>query len=59
MHVGVGGRIHDADFSLVDYNRAGVPLLEIVVEPDIRSAEQAKRYVEELRATCSRSACPT
>ena len=51
LHVGGGGRIHDADFSLVDYNRAGVPLLEIVSEPDIRSAEQAKRYVEELRAT--------
>ena len=51
MHVGGGGRIHDADHSLVDYNRAGVPLLEIVSEPDIRSAEQAKRYVEELRAT--------
>ena len=49
--MGVGGRIHDADFSLVDYNRAGVPLLEIVSEPDIRSAEQAERYVEELRAT--------
>ena len=47
---GSAGRIHDADFSLVDYNRAGVPLLEIVSEPDIRSAEQAKRYVEELRA---------
>ena len=51
QHIGVGGRIHDADHSLVDYNRAGVPLLEIVSEPDIRSAEQAKRYVEELRAT--------
>lgn len=51
-HVGGdGGRIHGADFSLVDYNRAGVPLLEIVSEPDIRSAEQAGRYVEELRAT--------
>ncbi len=49
-HLGAGGRIHDAEFSLVDYNRAGVPLLEIVSEPDIRSAEQAKRYVEELRA---------
>ena len=49
LHVGGGGRIHDADHSLVDYNRAGVPLLEIVSEPDIRSAEQAKRYVEELR----------
>jgi len=51
LHVGGAGRIHDADHSLVDYNRAGVPLLEIVSEPDIRSAEQAKRYVEELRAT--------
>jgi aspartyl-tRNA(Asn)/glutamyl-tRNA(Gln) amidotransferase subunit B len=51
LHVGGGGRIHDAAYSLVDYNRAGVPLLEIVSEPDIRSAEQAKRYVEELRAT--------
>src|SRR5438876_75853 len=51
LHVGGGGRIHDADHSLVDYNRAGVPLLEIVSEPDIRSAEQAKLYVEELRAT--------
>jgi aspartyl-tRNA(Asn)/glutamyl-tRNA(Gln) amidotransferase subunit B len=51
LHVGGGGRIHDADHSLVDYNRAGVPLLEIVSEPDIRSAEQAKRYVEELRGT--------
>jgi aspartyl-tRNA(Asn)/glutamyl-tRNA(Gln) amidotransferase subunit B len=51
VHVGGGGRIHDAAHSLVDYNRAGVPLLEIVSEPDIRSPEQAKRYVEELRAT--------
>ena len=51
MHIGGGGRIHDAEYSLVDYNRAGVPLLEIVSEPDIRSSEQAKSYVEELRAT--------
>jgi aspartyl-tRNA(Asn)/glutamyl-tRNA(Gln) amidotransferase subunit B len=51
MHVGGSGRIDDATHSLVDYNRAGVPLLEIVSEPDIRSADQAKRYVEELRAT--------
>jgi aspartyl-tRNA(Asn)/glutamyl-tRNA(Gln) amidotransferase subunit B len=49
QHMGGSGRIHGADYSLVDYNRAGVPLLEIVSEPDIRSAEQAKRYVEELR----------
>jgi len=50
LHKGGAGRIHGADYSLVDYNRAGVPLLEIVSEPDIRSSEQAKRYVEELRA---------
>jgi aspartyl-tRNA(Asn)/glutamyl-tRNA(Gln) amidotransferase subunit B len=49
QHMGDTGRIHGAEYSLVDYNRAGVPLLEIVSEPDIRSAEQAKRYVEELR----------
>jgi len=49
-HVGGGGRIHDAAYSLVDYNRAGVPLVEIVSEPDIRSADQAKAYVGELRA---------
>jgi aspartyl-tRNA(Asn)/glutamyl-tRNA(Gln) amidotransferase subunit B len=50
-HVGGGGRIHDAEHSLVDYNRAGVPLLEIVSEPDIFSPEQARAYVTELRAT--------
>jgi aspartyl-tRNA(Asn)/glutamyl-tRNA(Gln) amidotransferase subunit B len=50
LHVGGGGRIHEASHSLVDYNRAGVPLLEIVSRPDIRSAEQARSYVSELRA---------
>ncbi len=49
-HVGGGGRIHDAQHSLVDYNRAGVPLLEIVSRPDLRSAEQARAYASELRA---------
>jgi aspartyl-tRNA(Asn)/glutamyl-tRNA(Gln) amidotransferase subunit B len=48
-HVGGGGRIHSADYSLVDYNRAGVPLVEIVSAPDIVSAEQARAYVAELR----------
>jgi aspartyl-tRNA(Asn)/glutamyl-tRNA(Gln) amidotransferase subunit B len=48
-HVGRGGRIHEATESLVDYNRAGVPLLEIVSAPDIRSADQARAYVSELR----------
>ncbi|MEM9747046.1 MAG: Asp-tRNA(Asn)/Glu-tRNA(Gln) amidotransferase subunit GatB [Actinomycetota bacterium] len=50
-HVGgAGGRIHGSDFSLVDFNRAGVPLLEIVSRPDLRSPDQAKAYVSELRA---------
>jgi len=48
-HVGGGGRIHDAEHSLVDYNRAGVPLVEIVSRPDIRTAEQARAYANELR----------
>ncbi len=48
-HVGRGGRIHEATESLVDYNRAGVPLLEIVSAPDLRSADQARTYVAELR----------
>lgn len=49
-HMGDTGRIHDATHSLVDYNRAGVPLLEIVGRPDIRTPEQARQYVAELRA---------
>jgi aspartyl-tRNA(Asn)/glutamyl-tRNA(Gln) amidotransferase subunit B len=46
---GGGGRVHGADHSLVDYNRAGVPLLEIVSKPDLRSPEEARAYVTELR----------
>lgn len=49
-HIGGDGRIHGADHSLIDYNRAGVPLLEIVSEPDIRTPEGARDYVNELRA---------
>jgi aspartyl-tRNA(Asn)/glutamyl-tRNA(Gln) amidotransferase subunit B len=45
-----GGRIHGSEVTLVDYNRAGVPLLEIVSEPDLRDADDAKAYVNELRA---------
>jgi aspartyl-tRNA(Asn)/glutamyl-tRNA(Gln) amidotransferase subunit B len=50
LHVGATGRIHGADYSLVDYTRAGIPLVEIVSEPDMRSAEEARAYAEELRA---------
>jgi aspartyl-tRNA(Asn)/glutamyl-tRNA(Gln) amidotransferase subunit B len=46
---GTGGRIHGSDHSLIDFNRAGVPLVEIVSRPDIRTAEQARQYVTELR----------
>ena len=49
-HQGESGRIHAATYALVDYNRAGVPLVEIVSEPDLRSAAQARLYVTELRA---------
>ncbi|MGZ4132830.1 MAG: Asp-tRNA(Asn)/Glu-tRNA(Gln) amidotransferase subunit GatB, partial [Actinomycetota bacterium] len=50
-HGSESGRIHDADSALVDYNRAGVPLVECVSEPDMRSPEEAAAYLRELRAT--------
>jgi len=52
MEEDAGKNIHDVqgDYSLVDLNRAGVPLLEIVSEPDIRSAEEAGHYLKRLRA---------
>ncbi len=50
-HAGTTGRIGRADYALVDYNRAGVPLVEVVSEPDIRTAEEARAYLTELRAT--------
>jgi aspartyl-tRNA(Asn)/glutamyl-tRNA(Gln) amidotransferase subunit B len=49
-HQGGDGRIHGAASSLVDYNRAGVPLIEIVGRPDLTSPEQARAYVSELRS---------
>lgn len=48
VHAGADG-IAGSSYSLVDLNRAGVPLLEIVSEPDMRSSEEAKDYMEELR----------
>jgi aspartyl-tRNA(Asn)/glutamyl-tRNA(Gln) amidotransferase subunit B len=52
VHVGGRtGRIGGADYTLVDYNRGGTPLVEIVTEPDIHSAEEAKRFLQLLRQT--------
>ncbi len=49
IHSSETGRIHDADHSLLDFNRAGVPLVEIVSEPDIRTPDQAREYATELQ----------
>jgi len=46
---GSGGRIHGSDFSLIDFNRAGVPLVEIVGRPDISTPDEARQYLAELR----------
>jgi aspartyl-tRNA(Asn)/glutamyl-tRNA(Gln) amidotransferase subunit B len=52
VHVGgASGRIRGADRSLVDFNRGGTPLLEIVTQPDIRSADEARRFLQLLRQT--------
>ena len=51
VHVGGSeGRVHGAEHTLIDLNRAGVPLVEIVSRPDISSPDQAREYVSELRA---------
>jgi aspartyl-tRNA(Asn)/glutamyl-tRNA(Gln) amidotransferase subunit B len=50
-HAGATGRIAEADYALLDYNRAGVPLVEVVSEPDMRSAEEAGAYLRALRST--------
>jgi aspartyl-tRNA(Asn)/glutamyl-tRNA(Gln) amidotransferase subunit B len=51
IHLGESGRIHGSSASIVDFNRAGTPLAEIVSEPDIRSAEQAREWLTLLRVT--------
>ncbi len=51
VHAGASGRIADSHSSVVDFNRAGTPLVEIVTEPDIRGPEQAKRFLTMLRQT--------
>jgi aspartyl-tRNA(Asn)/glutamyl-tRNA(Gln) amidotransferase subunit B len=54
VHLGASGRIHGADESVVDFNRGGTPLAEIVTEPDLRSAEQAGEWLRLLRTTLRR-----
>jgi len=51
IHLGESGRIHGSGASLVDFNRGGTPLVEIVTEPDLRSAEQAGAWARLLRST--------
>ena len=51
VHLGESGRIHGSSSSVVDYNRGGTPLAEIVTEPDLRSAEQAREWLTLLRET--------
>ncbi|HEY6692407.1 MAG TPA: Asp-tRNA(Asn)/Glu-tRNA(Gln) amidotransferase subunit GatB, partial [Solirubrobacteraceae bacterium] len=51
VHMGESGRIHGSASSVVDYNRGGTPLAEIVTEPDIHSAEQAREWLTLLRET--------
>jgi aspartyl-tRNA(Asn)/glutamyl-tRNA(Gln) amidotransferase subunit B len=51
VHVAASGRIHGATATLVDFNRCGTPLVEIVTEPDIRDADTAKRFLQLLRQT--------
>jgi len=51
IHVGSSGRIQGSDESIVDFNRGGTPLAEIVTEPDLRTAEQAGEWLRLLRTT--------
>jgi len=54
VHAGSSGRIHGSDASVVDFNRGGTPLAEIVTEPDVRSAAQAREWLTLLRTTLRR-----
>lgn len=49
-HIGASGRIHASEATLLDFNRSGIPLMEVVTEPDIRTADEARAYAQELRA---------
>jgi aspartyl-tRNA(Asn)/glutamyl-tRNA(Gln) amidotransferase subunit B len=54
VHAGASGRIHSAEASIVDFNRGGTPLVEIVSEPDLHSAAEAADWARLLRATLRR-----
>jgi aspartyl-tRNA(Asn)/glutamyl-tRNA(Gln) amidotransferase subunit B len=54
VHAGESGRIHGADSSVVDFNRGGTPLVEIVTEPDLRTAAEAREWLQILRSTLRR-----
>jgi aspartyl-tRNA(Asn)/glutamyl-tRNA(Gln) amidotransferase subunit B len=51
VHAGTSGRIHGSAHSIVDFNRGGTPLAEIVTEPDLRAAEQCGEWLRLLRTT--------
>ena len=51
LHVGESGRIDGATATLVDFNRGGTPLVEIVTQPDIHDSDTAKRFLQLLRQT--------
>jgi aspartyl-tRNA(Asn)/glutamyl-tRNA(Gln) amidotransferase subunit B len=54
VHAGSSGRIHGAETSVVDFNRGGTPLVEIVTEPDLRTPAQAAEFGRLLQATLRR-----
>jgi aspartyl-tRNA(Asn)/glutamyl-tRNA(Gln) amidotransferase subunit B len=54
VHIGASGRLHASDASIVDFNRCGTPLAEIVTEPDLRDATAAAEWLRMLRATLRR-----
>jgi len=54
VHVGASGRIHGSDASLVDFNRGGTPLVEIVTEPELHSPAHVREWLSLLRVTLRR-----